>query len=73
MHIAMSPDMKGFRQDLINLPLNPFSSADSNSEKAFQKKNRPQALLVEDNPINLKVIISIPTQYTLYMVNSSSY
>jgi hypothetical protein len=73
MHIAMSPDMKGFRQDLINSPLNPFSSADSNSEKAFQKKDHPQVLLVEDNPINLKVSISMSTLYTLYIVNSSSY
>jgi hypothetical protein len=65
--------MKSFRKDLINSPLNPFPPADSNSEKAFQKKDRPHMLLVEDNPINLKVSTSMSTLYTLYIVNSSSY
>jgi len=55
MHIAMSPHMKDFRQDLINSPLSPFPAGKGNSEKSAQKKERPRVLLVEDNPINLKV------------------
>jgi hypothetical protein len=51
----MSPDQKGFRQDLINSPLSPSPTVESSSEEGVPQRERPQVLLVEDNPINLKV------------------
>ena len=54
-HIAMSPDQKGFRQDLINSPRSPSPTVESSSEEGVPQRERPQVLLVKDNPINLKV------------------
>jgi hypothetical protein len=72
MHIAMSPHMKDFRQDLINSPLSAFPAGEGSSEKGVQKKECPRALLVEDNPINLKVSPLHVVLVTVLIPNFSS-
>ena len=64
--------MKDFRQDLINLPPNPVPAMEGSSEKAAQKKERPQVLLVEDNPINLRVGPLTAVPVTVLMADFSS-
>jgi hypothetical protein len=73
MPIAVSPDVKGFRQDLIDPPISPLPLADGSLEKSSMKKDRPQVLLVEDNPINLKVSPSASSPYIGHIAKSSSY
>jgi hypothetical protein len=55
MHIAMNTDMMGFAQDLTKSPLSPFTEMGNSLDQVVQQKTFRQVLLVEDNPINLKV------------------
>jgi hypothetical protein len=65
--------MKDFRQDLINSPLSPSPARHRSSERVVPKKERPQVLLVEDNPINLKVGPLIVVLVIVLLADFSSY
>jgi hypothetical protein len=73
IHIAMSPDLKGFRQDLINSQLSPSPATESCLGKTVPQKERPQVLLVEDNSINLKVSPLTAFLITILVSNWPSY
>ncbi len=55
IHVAITPESEDFQQDLVTSPLSSIVSIDVKSENLSKRRERPQVLLVEDNPINLKV------------------
>jgi CheY-like chemotaxis protein len=57
MHLALGTGPKRFAQDLTKSPLSPGPVLENYFGQAKQGY-RPRALLVEDNPINLKLLVT---------------
>ncbi len=58
MHLELNSDHRTFAQDVTQSPLSPSLIPVDSLEQTLQQKPGPRVLLVEDNPINLKLLVT---------------